>query len=191
MHGWELRRSRLEAGLTLAQVARAAGTAAPNISAYEQGTKRPRQLTLDRLQAAIAAGGHSVVHQRSLLTAAAAAAQIRRGLGRGWPTADLLRLVREMVTTAGAVVRPLDRALFFAEPSTTGDQRWDAMLAAAVEHTFLTWGEPAPAWTAGHALPTFWFVGSTPGLHAFAFAHAPMSMQVRGIMVDPADLVAV
>lgn len=191
MHGWELRRSRREAGLTLAQVARAAGTSAPNISAYEHGTKRPRRSTLDRLQAAIAAGSNSVVHRRSLLTVAAAAAEIRRGLRSGWPTADLLRLVRELLTSAAFVVRPVDVAAYFAQPSTTGDPRWDALLAAAVEDYFVTRNEPAPAWTAGHALPTFWFVGSSPGLQAFAFAHTPMSMQVRGIMVDPADLVAV
>jgi transcriptional regulator with XRE-family HTH domain len=182
---------RLEAGLTLDQVARAAGTSASNVSAYERGTKTPQPQTLARLLVVIRARSSSVVHRRELLTVPAAAAEIRRGLRAGWSTADLLRLVREMLAQSTAVASAEDRAAYFAQPSTTGDPRWDAMLAAAVEYQFLACGDQAPGWTAGHALPTFWFVGSSPGLQAFAFARTPMSMQVRGIMVDPADLQAV
>ena len=65
------------------------------------------------------------------------------------------------------------------------------MLAASTEDLALREGLEAPSWSAGHALPTFWFVGSSPSLQAYAFAHSPISMQVRGVMVDPADLEAV
>ncbi len=47
--GWELRRRRHDAGLTLQQVARAAGTAEANVSAYERGTKTASRRTLERL----------------------------------------------------------------------------------------------------------------------------------------------
>jgi transcriptional regulator with XRE-family HTH domain len=191
VQGWELRERRRRSGLTLAQVSRASGTAESNVSAYERGTKVPRQRTIIRILATVDAGTSSVVHERRLLTFPAAAAAVRRGVKQGWSTADLLRLVRQVRSDSRWLVTDADRAAFFAEPSTTGDQRWDAMLAANAENLALESGLPVPPWTAGHALPTFWFVGSTPSLRAYAFSRTPISMQVRGVMVDPADLDAV
>ncbi|MFN8081356.1 MAG: helix-turn-helix transcriptional regulator [Kineosporiaceae bacterium] len=191
MHGWELRERRRRNGLTLAQVGRASGTAQSNISAYERGSKVPAPRTAARVVASIDAGSRSVVHARGLQTFPAAAAQLRRGLREGRSTADLLRVVRQTRSDAKWLQTRADREIFFAEPSTTGDARWDAMLAASAEDLALTTGvDPAP-WTPGHVLPTFWFVGSSPSLHAYAFSHTPISMLVRGVMVDPADLVAV
>ena len=191
MDGWDLRQLRREHGLTLRAVARASGTAQSNISAYERGAKRARDHTLERVVVVNEAGADSPVHRGQLLTAPATAAALRQGLRLGWSTADLLRLVREMRSNAALVAAPADVAAFFAGPSTTGDQRWDAMLAASVEDLCLRRGLDPPAWTIGHALPTFWFVGSSHSLDAYAFAHTPISMQVRGVMVDPADLEAV
>jgi len=109
----------------------------------------------------------------------------------GWKNADLLRLVREMRSNSAQVVIPADRAIFLAEPSTTGDARWDAMLAGSVEELAMRNAWEVPEWTRGHALPTFWFVGSSPSLRAYAFARSPFPLQVRGVMVDPADLESV
>jgi transcriptional regulator with XRE-family HTH domain len=191
MAGWELRERRRGAGLTLRQVARAAGTSEPNLSAYERGAKRPRSATVERLHAVIDAGSSSAIHRQRLLTVPATAAALRSGLKAGWSTADLLRLVREMRSNSQEIRTDVDRAAFYAAPSTTGDQRWDALLAGAVEDLALRDGFDPPHWTAGHALPTFWWVGSAPSLRAHAFARTPMSMQVRGVMVDPADLESV
>jgi transcriptional regulator with XRE-family HTH domain len=190
MDGWELRERRGRR-LTLAQVARAAGTSESNVSAYERGAKAPSARTLARLLAAIDAGPDSPVHAHTLLTFPAAAALIRRGLRAGWSTADLLRVVRELRSNERLLTTDADRAAYLAEPSTTGDPRWDAMLAANAENLALRDDRPAPEWSRGHALPTFWFVGSGPALRAYAFARTPISMQVRGVIVDPADLEAV
>ncbi len=151
----------------------------------------PSPRTIARLIAVIDAGSASVVHERRLLTAPAAAAAIRQGLRSGWSTADLLRVVRQMRSDYRHLSTTADRAALLAEPSTTGDPRWDAMLAGSVEDLSLRDRTEPPPWCRGHALPTFWFVGSTPSLHAYAFARTPISMQVRGVMVDPADLEAV
>lgn len=191
MEGWELRSRRWDAGLTLQQVARAAGTAEANVSAYERGTKTASDRTLQRLVAAIDAGANSEVHRAQLLTVPATAAALRRGLRRGWATADLLRLVRQMRSDAAHLPRGADRAAFYAEPSTTGDPRWDAMLAGAVDDLAVRDGVPAPAWTRGKVLGRFWFVTDEPALRAYVFAHSPMALQVRGVLVDPADLEAV
>jgi hypothetical protein len=161
------------------------------VSAYERGVKRTSARTERRLHAVIDAGAGSRVHTARLSTAPATAAALRRGLGAGWSTAQLLRIVRQMRSDAMHVDAERDRAAFYAAPSTTGDPRWDALLAAVVEEDHLHAGRFPPAWTRGHALRTFWFVPETASLHAYAFAHSPISMQVRGIMIDPADLEAV
>ena len=191
MDGWQLRARRRSAGLTLAQVARAAGTAESNVSAYERGTKRPGPAALARIQAAIDAGAEGVVHSRTLSTAPSAAASLRTALRAGADTAEMLRLVRQMRSDARWLDDHKQRAAFFAAPFTTGDQRWDALLAGVVEELALTRDYPVPAWTRGKALPRFWFVGDVPTLRAYAFSHSPFSLQIRGVLVDPADLEAV
>lgn len=191
MNGWELRERRRRAGLTLSAVARATGTSETNLSAYERGSKRPNERTVRRVAAALDAGKDSPIYTAKLMTAPAAAAAIRHGLRRDWSTADLLRVVREMRSNARHVQTAADRAAFLAEPSTTGDQRWDAMLAANAEDLAMTAGVEAPKWTRGHVLPQFWFVGSMPELQAYAFGYSPFSMHIRGIIVDPSDLESV
>jgi transcriptional regulator with XRE-family HTH domain len=191
MNGWELRARRRAEHLTLAQVARAAGTSETNVAAYERGSKNPSARTLARLMAMIEAGGASAIHRHSLLTFPAAAAAIRHALRAGWTTADMLRVIRELRSNSAFARSQRDRAAFFAEPSTTGDPRWDAMIAGNAEDLAFRDGFAAPDWSRGHALPQFWFVGSAPSLAAYAFARSPFSLQVRGVMVDPADLEAV
>lgn len=186
-----MRQRRQAKGLTLRKVARAAGTSETNVAAYERGAKRLRPRTLRRIVSVIDAGSDSVIHQRGLLTVPATAAALRRGLRDNWTTADLLRLVREMRSNAAFATEDEDRAAFFAEPSTTDDPRWDALLAGSTEDLAMRGGLPVPGWTRGHALPTFWFVGSSPSLQAYCFTRSPFSLQVRGVMVDPDDLESV
>lgn len=191
MKPWEVRDRRQAQGLSLRQVARAAGTSETNVSAYERGTKEMRPATCDRILAGIEAGAASPIHRHRLSTFPAAAAALRRGLREQWSTADLLRLVRELRAHLALLSTPQDRAAFFAAPTTTGDPRWDAMLAGNAEDLSLRSGRPPPEWCRGHALPTFWFVGAAPSLQAYAFARSPFALQVRGVMVDPTDLEAV
>ena len=126
-----------------------------------------------------------------LLTAPALSASLRKAVREGWSTTDRLRLVREMRSNFRHVETQADRDVFFAEPSTTGDARWDALAAGNVENIALRAGLPVPEWSRGHALPFFWFVGEMPAMHAYDFAHSPLSMQARGVMIDPADLESV
>lgn len=125
------------------------------------------------------------------MTVPAAARALRSGLADGWPTADLLRVVREMRANSALVTDAVERARFFAAPDSTGDARWDALLAGAAEDLALRDGFAPPAWSRGHALPEFWWVGAGASLRAYAFARSPISMQVRGVMIDPADLESV
>lgn len=161
------------------------------MSAYERSAKRPNPRTVERLLAAIDASNTSQIHQRHLLTTPAAAAALRRGLRDGWSTADLLRIVRQLGSDATHLESEADRRAFTSEPSTTGDRRWDLLLAGAVEDLALRRGWPVPEWVRSGSLDSFWFVGSARSLDAYAFARVPLSLQLRGIVLDPADLVAV
>ncbi|HET9060495.1 MAG TPA: helix-turn-helix transcriptional regulator, partial [Acidimicrobiales bacterium] len=180
MHGWELRAARLDAGLTLAEVARAAGTAQSNVAAYERGDKTPAARTTARLLAAVRAGSASPVHRNQLLTVPAAAAALRHGLRQRHSTADLVRLVRQMVSDSAWLAMDDDEAIFFFEPSTAGDPRWDAMVAGTAEHLALLQRRPAPEWAMGHALRQLWFVGSDPRFDAISFASTPAPLRIRG-----------
>jgi transcriptional regulator with XRE-family HTH domain len=190
VHGWELRERRRAAGLTARQLAQATGTSETNVAAYERGDKTPRQPTLARLLAAIDAGAGSPVFVNRLLAIPAAAAAIRKGLQAGWPTRDLLRIVRESRSNAKWVGDP-DLAVYYARPSTTGDRRWDALIAGSTEDLALQRSAPVPTWTRGHALPTFWFVGENRFFDAYRLAYSPPSLKVRGVMLDPSDLESV
>lgn len=190
---WDLRKIRTSEGLTLASVARAAGTSTPNLSAYETGRKRPNAATLHRIKTAVAAGADSPIHRSALLTFPACAASIRRDVRSGTAsTGDTLRYVRETINNAAFVVgnRP-DRAAFFAEPSTTGDPRWDALLAGVADHLATKHHIDPPRWTSDRYVTPFWFVGTTPALHAYAYAHSPAPLAYRGVFIDPADLESV
>ncbi len=187
------RQERAARGLKQADVARAAGTSSSNVSAYEIGSKTPKAGTAARIEACISAGADSPIHRHRLLTVPACAARIRRDLRAGErDNAALLRHVAQMLSHAAHVDDDLDVAAFVSEPSTTGDRRWDTLLAAAVERLVArrAWGDP-PTWTNAEPLATCWFVGRNRTLHAYAFAHSPAAMHARGIMVDPADLESV
>lgn len=191
MTPYELRSKRLANGLTLAAVARAAGTSTSNVSAYERGAKRPSDATVGRLTAVIDVGVNSPIHVNRLMTVPAAASAIRAGLRDGWAVGDVLRIVRELRSNAKWVRDDKEWDAYYAQPSTTGDRRWDAMLAGVTEMDALRSGHEVPGWARGHGLPHLWFVGSNPGLHAYALAHSPASLAFRGVMVDGASLESV
>ncbi|MHB8246118.1 MAG: helix-turn-helix domain-containing protein [Acidimicrobiales bacterium] len=187
----DLRSSRLASGLSAAALARAAGTSASNVAAYERGVKDPEPKTLARLYALISAGSNSPIFVYNLLTVPATSAALRSGLRHGWGSADLLRVVRECLSNTKWVVSRTDRDAFMFAPSTTGDRRWDALLAGAIEHHCLKAGADVPAWTHGRTAGGLWFVGSNESLHAYALTSSPTSLRVRGVLLDPDDLVSV
>lgn len=139
----------------------------------------------------IAVESVDIITRHNLLTTPRCAQALRQGVEQGWRIGDLLRLVREMLSNAQLLTTPEQREQFFAEPEDTGDPRWDAMLAGCVEMIHLRNQWPAPAWTPGHALDYFWWVNPGPAMQAYVFARSPMSLHLRGVLIDPADLESV
>jgi transcriptional regulator with XRE-family HTH domain len=172
-------------------VARVTGTSESNVAAYERGDKVPGGSTLQRILDAIDAGSGSDIYVHGLLTTPEASAAIRSGLRHGWSLRELLRIVREQRSNAKWVSRPIDRQVFFARPSTTGDRRWDALLAGSTEDLAGRGDLPVPEWVKGVRSDRDWFVTDDPAFYEFLRAHSPEPFRSRGVMIDPDSLESV
>jgi transcriptional regulator with XRE-family HTH domain len=182
-------RSRHAAGLTQSQLAELAGTSQSAIAAYESGTRQP---TLPVLVRMVEASGHvvrvTVDADPGLFRIADLAHQIRAA---GSDAQRQLRLVFEFLRVAEQDGHPLV-LLVAAEPESTGDSRFDALLAAAAEDLCVQAGIAPPAWVhdPSRFLEGAWWVSNLPSGRAQALVHAPASYRRRGVMIDRHDLEA-
>jgi transcriptional regulator with XRE-family HTH domain len=185
-----LRRARAAAGLTQTRLAELAGTTQSAIAAYEAGTREPTVPVLARMVAAAGA--------RLEIDVAPDPSYYRlAGLARDIAATDAadaarrLRLVFEFLRGAQEDGHPLV-LLVAAEPPSTGDVRFDALLAAIAEDLCVHAGEAPPSWVhdASRFLDRAWWVSGLPSARAAALVHAPASFRRRGVMLDRHDLVA-
>ena len=100
----------------------------------------------------------------------------------------MLRLVRQFVMDAdrGEV------ALAIAErPGSSGDVRWDALVAGVVEDLALRHGCRVPSWVRDPSLTldTWWFVTDFKKLHPQAFVETPAALATHGVFMRRASLV--
>jgi transcriptional regulator with XRE-family HTH domain len=190
MMGWQIRQRRTQAGLSAAKVALATGTSETNVAAYEREAKMPGSVVLERLLAAFDAGGSSTIFQHDLITTPRLAASIRRGIKSNWSQSQLLRLVREHRSNSKFVITPEDRALFFARPSTTGDRRWDALIAASTADLFSRAHLGAPQWTED-VRTSDWVVSDNSTFEPYLRENSPEAFRSRGVFVDPDALESV
>ena len=185
-----LRRARADAGLTQSRLAELAGTTQSAIAAYEAGTREPTVPVLARMLAAAGARlAMDVAPDPSLYRLADVARDIT-----ATDVADAarrLRLVFEFLRGAEDDGHPLV-LLVAAEPPSTGDVRFDALLAAIAEDLSVHAGEAPPAWVhdASRFLARAWWVSELPSARGAALVHAPASFRRRGVMLDRHDLVA-
>jgi hypothetical protein len=93
---------------------------------------------------------------------------------------------------AFAFVESFDRAgesdrlrMIHDRPDAVGDARFDALLAALVEHLGAKASIPPPAWTEDpdRFLDTWWFMSGLRSLHADALVHSPISFARRGVFI--------
>jgi len=75
-------------------------------------------------------------------------------------------------------------------PSTTGSDRFDALLAGIVEYSCATHQAVAPSWVDEDRffLSQWWFVSGVASLHANALVHSPISLARRGVFVTQGAL---
>ena len=103
---------------------------------------------------------------------------------------DVYRAVLGFVDEASSMAdEELARAIS-DEPQSSGDDRVDALLAAAAEHVACHRQLPAPPWCSkpGRFLASAWFPIDLPSVRVRAIVSAPAAFWRRLIFIDRSDL---
>ena len=99
------------------------------------------------------------------------------------------RLVMDGVNRLPAAAAPGRLKHVVEPPASTGDQRWDALLAAAVRYRLHELGQRAPEWTIKEPLNVFWWPTRISASQQYnAMAHTPAEFRRLGIFIDERDL---
>ena len=181
--------AREKSGLTQTQMARIAKTSQSAIAAYEAGDREP---TVPVLQRMLAATGHNLMiafeADRNIYRVADLARDIRKTPIKN--RERRLRLVFEFLREVDAKELTLRVAV---EPKSTGDQRFDAMLAALSEDLCVSNGVSPPSWVFADQrfLDSAWWVSNLKSARTRALVNAPASYRRRGVMIDRHDLTSV
>jgi hypothetical protein len=82
------------------------------------------------------------------------------------------------------------RLLVEAEPATTNDPHWDALLAGIAEWLAARDGFPAPSWAGApeRTLTEPWSPHELASLRRLAADNAPQEIRRHGVLIDPYDL---
>jgi hypothetical protein len=81
-------------------------------------------------------------------------------------------------------------SLLMDEPPSTGDERWDALLAALAEHLAAKHDLAPPDWAELRVLSRPWFPAQLRVQRADALVHAPAAFRKHGVYLSAADLEA-
>lgn len=181
-----LREARDRAGLTQQQLAQLAGTSQSAVAAYEAGTRQP---TLPVLMRMVRASGHTLECDVRPDPRVFSLADLAERLRSTDDEARRIRLVLEFLRGADDDGHPLP-LLVSREPEPTGDQRYDALLAALAEDLCIHAGIAPPRWVClpGRFLDHAWWMSELPSARARALVHTPASYRRRGVMIDRHDL---
>lgn len=76
------------------------------------------------------------------------------------------------------------RARFLGPPASTGDHRWDTLIAAAFRRECRLAAFDSPAWVAVEPLGTWWFPVTDRVLVARTMQRTPIDFKVLGIWLD-------
>jgi hypothetical protein len=122
-------------------------------------------------------------------TVADLAQEVRRSLANQEPTGDTLRLVRQFIMDLQRSDDPM--TMFRDEPSSTGERKWDALIAGTIEDFALHRGIEPPSWVFQEQryLSTWWFLTSIDPMRPTAIVQAPAALSRRGVFVQRASLV--
>lgn len=138
---------RRGAGLTQRRLARRAGTRQERVAEYENGKRVPSH---DRMCELLAATGHRLVAVPTDATAAYETAGRIADILDDDPTPSgyerSLALLVDLSFTLAEQDGPVRVALCVTRPPPTGDARFDAGIAALVEHRMEADGLPVPSW---------------------------------------------
>jgi transcriptional regulator with XRE-family HTH domain len=178
----EVRRAR---GLSQRALASLTPEHQSSIADFERGKHDPAVDRLDRLLAAL---GYSVsvlpTRRRTVADAADAVHDWLRHEDADWAYRELIQLNDDLAAEHG----PLRVALTVAPPASVGDPRFDAFIAALVEHHLAAERLPIPDWTSdpSRRLDQAWVVdewGSDDVTEV-----TPKAFRRHNVLIDPSEL---
>lgn len=189
----EMREAR---GLTQDAVASLMGTSQPVVARLEAGGRDPRLSTVERYAAAL--GVEVVVrdwssNDQALIGRLADRVRVRLE-GADEPATDTFREVVQFVDDATRLSGEALKVAIGREPVSTGDRRWDALLAATASWLAERDGLEVPRWAAAarRVLPApGWVLTPNKRLHRLVRASTPEAFASRGVYIDAASLESV
>ena len=99
------------------------------------------------------------------------------------------RILMDGVNRLPAAYRNGELDAVLEAPGTTGEPKWDVLLAAAVRYRLHQLGLRAPEWTFKEPLDVFWWpTRINPSQQYVAMAHSPAEFRRLGIFIDERDL---
>jgi transcriptional regulator with XRE-family HTH domain len=182
--GLLLRQARAASGLSQRRLAAKARDHQPNVAAIESGARDAQCETLSRLIRA--SGGHLSVLPTTSDTVADVADEIAHLLAQGHERQAyraFIGLHDDLVHAPPA----LRVALCVAPPAPVGDIRYDALLAALVEHDLE--GLPVPEWATDPTRDARdWWLEDLPAIRELVRARTPAAFSRHGIWLDRDEL---
>ena len=183
-----LESSRLAAGWSRRALAADAGVSAPGLSEIAHGKQ---DATISRLDGLVRHLGYQLTALPSRRLTAARAGEVVRARLSESDCENALRAVWQLAADIGDGDPALRVALCVAPPAPTGDDRFDALLAAVVHHLLGAARLPVPAWVSdpSRVLEAPWDVEPVTALHQRARRLTPPRIAKHGIFLDPSELV--
>ena len=103
-----------------------------------------------------------------------------------------LRVMANALTESRSLTEPADVVRFLHEPNTTGDQRWNVLIAGAVARECRLRRIEAPTWTNVEGLEPWWFPALIDeSLLPLTIRQTPPELSSKGVWLDERALTAV
>ncbi len=117
--------------------------------------------------------------------------EVERSIAAGEGRGSTLRLIRQFVMDLARSDNPAEALR--QTPRSTGDRRWDALIAGVVEDFALHHGIEAPRWVfePSRFLDQWWFFTTVVAMYPTAIVETPAALSNHGVFLTRASLVNV
>jgi transcriptional regulator with XRE-family HTH domain len=184
-----VQRVRHEAGLSLRDLAAAAGLAVSTIHRIERGELCPTVRTLEQIVSAAGCRLRMDVCPDSAGSVLGLSLVLRQELEAG-EGPSVVRRAAELASRFDSAPWSARAGMLVAEPPPVGAAEWDAFLGGLAEWLATRVGLEPPAWTAApkRFLDHGWWVTPMASLRAWEYAGTPVSLKRRGVFLHRESL---